>query len=93
MKKKRWQTPEDKAFNRERNSTQAKNHRSHIWQRDGGRCRICGHAAKKVHHPFPFADYKALRNDMNNGYCVCDECGKFVDKKMEQRGGRPKNDS
>ena len=93
MQKKRWQDEKGKELNRARNSTQARQHKAYIWKKDSGHCRICGGQATKVHHPHSFTDFKALRYDNNNGYLVCDLCARWADRKLEQRGGRPKKES
>jgi len=92
MQKKRWVTEKSKEINRARNSTQARQHKAYIWKKDNGFCRICGAKATTMHHPYGFTDYPALRTDMNNGYLVCDKCKLWADRKLEQRGGRPKKE-
>lgn len=61
---------------RARKSTAYKNWRTKVFERDNYTCQGCNKRGSKLHadHIKPFAYYKELRLDVDNGRTLCVEC-------------------
>lgn len=64
-----------------RGSAEIKKWREAVYARDGYTCQICGVKGGKLNadHIKPFAYYKDLRYDINNGRTLCVDCHKKTD--------------
>lgn len=63
-----------------RNSTEYKEWRTAVFERDNYTCQLCGaHGVKlNAHHKKPFAYFPELRTDTSNGITLCVSCHKKV---------------
>ena len=77
---KRSSTEISRALARARNSKEGKDWKRHVFQRDGGKCRICGAPAEVAHHNESFTKFPALRNKLDNGKSLCRDCDKRMHK-------------
>ena len=66
-----------------RKTAEYKAWRTSVFQRDGYTCQLCGRVGGELnaHHIKPFAKYKSLRYDINNGITLCKECHKEIHRK------------
>jgi len=66
-----------------RNTTEYKKWRKAIYERDNYTCQICGQKGGKLnaHHIKPFAKFKNLRTELNNGITLCENCHKLLHRK------------
>lgn len=57
-------------------SIEYKTFRNDVFKRDRWRCIRCGHTGSglNAHHILPYAEYKELRTDVNNGITFCKDC-------------------
>lgn len=67
---------------RERKSTEFKNWRKEVFERDGYLCRSCQEKKKIIHphHLLSFAKYKEDRFNVDNGITLCEDCHKLFHK-------------
>lgn len=49
-----------------------------VYERDKGRCRLCGRTDIQLHHIYYRSERKDLINDINNCIMLCTECHKKV---------------
>jgi predicted restriction endonuclease len=63
-----------------RRSTEYKQWRSAVFERDNYTCQRCGSRGVKInaHHIKPFATFPELRTDVDNGITLCTACHKAV---------------
>lgn len=66
-----------------RNSLEYSNWRKAVYERDKYTCQHCGQVGGKLnaHHIKPFAKYKSLRFDVDNGLTLCVSCHRKAHKK------------
>lgn len=69
-----------------RQSTEYKNWRAAVFQRDGFKCAICGQVGGELnaHHIRSFKDYPELRFDINNGITLCVRCHRKVHREKNR---------
>jgi len=61
--------------NKERASDKYKEWRNAVFIRDNYKCQHCGTGGNlQAHHIKPFAKFKELRTDINNGLSLCKKC-------------------
>jgi hypothetical protein len=70
----------------ERLTTQYKEWRKSVFERDGYRCCICGKVGGKLHahHIKEFSKHPELRVDVSNGITYCEGCHKESHKKIRE---------
>ena len=66
-----------------RNSGEYQEWRTAVFKRDGYTCQKCGQKGGELnaHHIKPFAEYKNLRFDVDNGITLCKKCHRKAHKK------------
>jgi predicted restriction endonuclease len=77
----RWKGGISKAYKTGYWTTQYKNWRKAVFERDNYTCQKCGKKGGYLtaHHLKSFLYYKELRFDINNGLTLCDNCHQLVD--------------
>lgn len=62
-------------------TTEYKNWRVSVFQRDDYICQLCGQRGRHLHadHIKRFADYPELRLELSNGRTLCEDCHKTTD--------------
>lgn len=75
-----WDEDEKTKDRRDRSSVEYVQWRKAVFVRDGFQCQVCNRVGGKLnaHHIKPFAKYKELRFDVDNGITVCVECHKDI---------------
>lgn len=75
--------PWEKTNKSARKTTEYKTWREKVFERDNYTCQSCGQIGGELnaHHIKPFAQYEALRYDINNGVTLCKECHKEIHRK------------
>ena len=75
--------PWEKTNKELRNTAQYKKWRTLVFKRDDYTCQHCGIRGGELnaHHVKPFAKYKNLRYDVDNGLTLCVECHRNVHKR------------
>lgn len=68
---------------RKRASTAYVNWRQSVFERDNYTCQHCGKrgGTLNAHHIKPYAKYKELRTDVDNGITLCEECHRKIHRK------------
>lgn len=71
-------TPKNQAL---RMSSEQKQWRIQVFERDGYKCQVCGLVGVflEAHHIKSFAGYPELRLDINNGITLCSQCHSLTD--------------
>lgn len=75
--------PSERTNSDERNSSRYRNWRKKVFERDNFTCQHCGQRGGELnaHHVKPFAKYKKLRFEVDNGLTLCVSCHRNVHKK------------
>jgi len=70
----------------QRQTVEYKKWRLDVFRKDSFKCQACGTvgAGLNAHHIKPFAKYKALRCDLDNGITLCEKCHKELHKKERE---------
>lgn len=85
-------TPENQ---RERGSAKTREWRMKVFIRDNFTCQFCGARCHKglgksvylvAHHIKPWAIYKKLRYDIDNGITLCKDCHSLIPKEVSLNG-------
>lgn len=83
-----WKDGRSLERERARLAPQLKVWRETVYKRDGYTCQHCGDRARYIHahHIKPWAEYPALRFDVDNGVTLCEAChGKVHGKDFSNR--------
>lgn len=86
-----WDEGEIAQAKRDRNSAEYAEWRRLVFERDGFQCQVCEKIGGKLnaHHIKPFAKYKELRFEVDNGITLCEECHKKMHRGGENAEQNP----
>lgn len=72
--------PWERDKRQQRHTTEYKQWRTSVFERDSYKCQRCGKVGGELnaHHIKPFAKYKELRYEVDNGITLCAECHRKV---------------